>query len=48
LRAGIEALLRETDADELVIVSDIYHHHQRLSSFEIIASVMWEMKTASH
>ena len=47
VRAGIEALQRETGADELMIVSDIYHHQQRLSSFEIIASVMREMNTAS-
>ena len=35
--AGIEALVAETRADELIIVSDVYDHEQRLRSFEIIA-----------
>jgi luciferase family oxidoreductase group 1 len=48
VRAGIEALQQETGADELMIVSDIYHHQQRLNSLEIIASVMREMNAASH
>jgi luciferase family oxidoreductase group 1 len=38
LRAGIEALLAETDADELIIVSDVYDHAARLRSFELIAA----------
>ncbi|GGI75676.1 alkane 1-monooxygenase [Polymorphobacter multimanifer] len=35
--AGIAALLAETAADELMIVSDIYDHHDRLRSFQLIA-----------
>ncbi len=35
--AGIEALIAETGADELMIVSDVYDHRQRLRSFELIA-----------
>jgi len=35
--AGIEALLAETGADELMIVSDVYHHAARLRSFQLIA-----------
>jgi luciferase family oxidoreductase group 1 len=43
VRTGIEALLRETEADELMIVSDVYHHAERLRSVEIIASVMRDL-----
>jgi luciferase family oxidoreductase group 1 len=35
--AGIEALVAETGADELMIVSDVYDHNERLRSFELIA-----------
>jgi luciferase family oxidoreductase group 1 len=48
VRTGIEALVRETDADELMIVSDVYHHDQRLRSFEMIASAMRELNQASN
>jgi luciferase family oxidoreductase group 1 len=37
VRSGIEALVSETNADELMIVSDVYDHARRLRSFEIIA-----------
>jgi luciferase family oxidoreductase group 1 len=37
VRAGIEALVRETGADELMIVSDVYDHKTRLRSYELIA-----------
>ena len=37
VRAGIDALVEETEADELIIVSDIYDHAARLRSFELIA-----------
>ncbi|CCB67225.1 MULTISPECIES: LLM class flavin-dependent oxidoreductase [unclassified Hyphomicrobium] len=37
VRAGLKALIDETAADELMIVSDIYDHALRLRSFEIIA-----------
>lgn len=38
VRAGIEAFVRETNADELMVVSDIYDHNARLHSFELIAA----------
>jgi luciferase family oxidoreductase group 1 len=38
VRAGIDALIKETGADELMIVSDVYDHSTRLRSFELIAS----------
>ncbi len=37
VRAGIDALVKETKADELIVVSDIYDHPTRLRSFEMIA-----------
>jgi alkanesulfonate monooxygenase SsuD/methylene tetrahydromethanopterin reductase-like flavin-dependent oxidoreductase (luciferase family) len=37
VRAGVDALLAETGADELMVVSDIYQHTARLRSFELIA-----------
>jgi len=37
VRNGIQSLLAETGADELMIVSDVYDHHARLHSFEVIA-----------
>jgi luciferase family oxidoreductase group 1 len=38
VRAGVQALVSETAADELIIVSDIYEHTARLRSFEIIVA----------
>jgi len=38
VRSGIDALVAETGADELMIVSDVYDHATRLRSFELIAS----------
>jgi len=37
VRDGMQALLEETGADELMIVSDVYEHEARLRSFELIA-----------
>jgi len=37
VRAGIDALVEETKADELIVVSDVYDHATRLRSFELIA-----------
>jgi len=36
VRTGLEALVAETGADELMIVSDVYEHPARLRSFELI------------
>jgi luciferase family oxidoreductase group 1 len=40
VRRGIERLLDRTQADELMIVSDMYDQDKRRRSFEIIAEVM--------
>jgi alkanesulfonate monooxygenase SsuD/methylene tetrahydromethanopterin reductase-like flavin-dependent oxidoreductase (luciferase family) len=37
VRASIAALAKETRADELIVVSDIYDHSERLRSIELIA-----------
>jgi luciferase family oxidoreductase group 1 len=37
VRDGIAKLVSETDADELIVVSDIFDHAKRLRSFELIA-----------
>ena len=37
VRAGIDALVAETGADELMIVSDVFDHAARLHSYELIA-----------
>jgi luciferase family oxidoreductase group 1 len=37
VRAGIEALVAETGADEVIVVSDVYDHATRLRSLELIA-----------
>jgi luciferase family oxidoreductase group 1 len=38
VRDGLAALLSETGADELMVVSDIYDHSARLHSYELIAA----------
>jgi luciferase family oxidoreductase group 1 len=37
VRSGIDALIAETGADELIVVSDVFDHPARLRSFELIA-----------
>jgi luciferase family oxidoreductase group 1 len=40
VRGGIERLLERTKADELMIVSDVFDHTERLRSFELIAEAV--------
>jgi alkanesulfonate monooxygenase SsuD/methylene tetrahydromethanopterin reductase-like flavin-dependent oxidoreductase (luciferase family) len=44
VRSGMEALVAETKADELMIVSDVYDHARRLRSFQLIAEA-WKTGT---
>jgi luciferase family oxidoreductase group 1 len=37
VRAGLAALIAETGADELMVVSDVYDHAARLHSYQLIA-----------
>ncbi len=46
VRAGIAALVAETGADELMVVSDVYDHATRLRSFELIAAAGLEVGAA--
>ncbi|RED61724.1 LLM class flavin-dependent oxidoreductase [Cohnella lupini] len=39
VKTRLQAVLDETDADELIIASQIYDHQARLKSFEIVADV---------
>ena len=39
VKEGLAALVKETGADELMIVSDVYDHKTRLRSFEMISSL---------
>jgi alkanesulfonate monooxygenase SsuD/methylene tetrahydromethanopterin reductase-like flavin-dependent oxidoreductase (luciferase family) len=39
VRSGIDALVKETGANELIVVSDVYEHSARLRSFELIAEI---------
>jgi len=40
VRDGIAKLVAETDADELIVVSDVYDHALRLRSFKLIADAV--------
>lgn len=46
VRRGLETLIAETQADELMIVSDVYDHDLRRRSFRIIAEVMGALPQA--
>ncbi len=39
VKANLERLLEVTEADELIFVSDLYEHQDRLRSFEIVAQI---------
>jgi alkanesulfonate monooxygenase SsuD/methylene tetrahydromethanopterin reductase-like flavin-dependent oxidoreductase (luciferase family) len=40
IRRKMAEFLHETQADEVIITSDVYDHRQRLRSFEIAAGAM--------
>ncbi len=42
VRKGLEAFLKETQADEMIISGQIYHMEDRLRSYEIVAELMDE------
>lgn len=43
IRQGLQAILRETDADELMINGQIFDHTARLRSFEIVSQLQGEV-----
>nr|WP_163969377.1 LLM class flavin-dependent oxidoreductase [Oceanobacillus halotolerans] len=40
VKRGLEVFLEETQANEMIINSQIYHHEDRLRSYEIVAELM--------
>ncbi|MDU9024417.1 LLM class flavin-dependent oxidoreductase [Pseudomonas corrugata] len=40
IRARLEVLIEQTQADELIFTSDLYEHADRLRSYELVAQVM--------
>jgi alkanesulfonate monooxygenase SsuD/methylene tetrahydromethanopterin reductase-like flavin-dependent oxidoreductase (luciferase family) len=40
IKRKLADFLRQTQADELMISSDLYHHADRLRSYEIVAEIM--------
>jgi alkanesulfonate monooxygenase SsuD/methylene tetrahydromethanopterin reductase-like flavin-dependent oxidoreductase (luciferase family) len=47
VRAGLEQLVAETSADEVIVVTDTYEAADRLRSFELVAEVAKEMPVAA-
>jgi luciferase family oxidoreductase group 1 len=43
IRQGLQAILRETEADELMINGQIFDHQARLHSFEIVSQLQGEL-----
>lgn len=43
--AGLQQLVRETQADEVIVVADMYEHADRLQSFERVAKVAEKIET---
>jgi len=39
VKAGIEKLVRDTGADEVIVVTDTYEHEDRLESYRRVARV---------
>jgi luciferase family oxidoreductase group 1 len=47
VKAGLEKLLSETGADEIIVVTDTFEHEDRLRSYERVAQVAKEMAVAA-
>jgi luciferase family oxidoreductase group 1 len=43
VKAGLEKLVSETAADEVIVVTDTYEHSDRLRSYELVAEVAKEL-----
>jgi alkanesulfonate monooxygenase SsuD/methylene tetrahydromethanopterin reductase-like flavin-dependent oxidoreductase (luciferase family) len=39
VRAGLEAFVAETDADELIVAAAVHDHAARLRSYELLAKL---------
>ena len=47
VKAGLEKLVRETAADEVIVVTDTYEHADRLRSYELVAEVARKLAVAA-
>lgn len=47
VRAGLEKLVTDTSADEVIVVTDTYEHEDRLRSYERVAQVARELAVAA-
>jgi alkanesulfonate monooxygenase SsuD/methylene tetrahydromethanopterin reductase-like flavin-dependent oxidoreductase (luciferase family) len=47
VKAGLEKLVGETGADEVIVVTDTYDHEDRLRSYERVAEVARELAVAA-
>jgi luciferase family oxidoreductase group 1 len=47
VKAGLEKLVSETAADEVIVVTDTYNHADRLESYERVAAVAKELGVAA-
>lgn len=47
VKAGLEKLVADTEADELIVVTDTYDHADRLRSYEQVAEVAKELAVAA-
>jgi luciferase family oxidoreductase group 1 len=47
VRAGLQALVDRTGADELMVVSSVWDHQERLRSFELLAEVGRSLRPAA-
>lgn len=46
VRSGLQTLLNETGADEIMVNGQIFDHQARLHSFEIVAAVKGDLVKA--
>jgi len=44
VQAGLEKLVRDTSADEVIVVTDTYEHSDRMDSYERVARIAAEIK----
>ena len=47
VKHGIDAFVRRTGADELMVTAQIFDHQARVRSFEILADVRRELSKAA-
>jgi hypothetical protein len=50
VKAGIEKLVQDTGADELIVVTDTFDHADRLQSYQRVSGIAGaiELKSALH